>query len=196
MTSFCNAEKEPRKIMSDPDTEFLNTFPPQEEKISHFTQTGSLSDPSLSQLRDQIKKVMIPILIKTFQFKLELNQSLSLPSRLQSPKNQHSPDEIQDQLKTLDNDLKMLLLWCQSCRSQIYKALIVPDEEQKNTVTAPTTSAHPAVAKSFNEAVSAQRSFFQQQSANEKKGTPFPYAAGSQAQKSWWEKLLGTPENE
>ena len=182
--------------MSDLETEFSDTCLPQEDKTAHFTQTGSLSDPSLSQLRDQIKKVMIPLLIKTFQFKLELNQSLSLPSRLQNPKNHNSPEEIQDQLKALDSDLKMLLLWCQSCRSQIYKALTVSDEEQKNTVTTPSSAAHPAVAKSFNEAVSAQRSFFQQQSANEKKGTPFPYTDGSQAQKTWWEKLLGTPENE
>jgi hypothetical protein len=174
--------------MSDIETE--------SSEAPHFTQTGSLSDPSLGQLREQIKKVMIPLLIKTFQFKLELNQSLSLPSRLQSPKNQHSPDEIREQLKTLDNDLKMLLLWCQSCRSQIYKALTVPEEEQKNTVTAPPPSAPPSVAKSFNEAVSAQSSFFQQQLANEKKAPPFPYTAGSNAQKTWWEKLLGTPDSE
>ncbi|GEM_PF-1761595 len=182
--------------MSDFETEFLNSFPPSEEKTSHFTQTGSLSDPSLSQLRDQIKKVMIPLLIKTFQFKLELSQSLSVPSRLQNPKNQNSPEEIQDQLKTLDNDLKILLLWCQSCRSQIYRALTVSDEEQKNTVTTPSSSTHPAVAKSFNEAVSAQSSFFQQHPAHEKKTPPFPYTADSHAQKTWWEKLLGTPENE
>src|SRR5690348_16998332 len=141
--------------MSDLEPEFSDprSF---EEKSTHFVQTGTLGDPSLSQLRNQIKKVMIPLLIKTFQFKLELSQSLSLPSRLQSQKNQRSPEEIVDQLKTLDHDLKVLLLWCQSCRSQIQKALNVPEGEQKNSVTtsAPTDS-NLAVAKSFNEAVSA-----------------------------------------
>ncbi len=68
--------------MSDLETEFS-----EEEKTTHFVQAGTLSDPSLIQLRDQIKKVMIPLLIKTFQFKLELSQSLSLPSRLKHQKN-------------------------------------------------------------------------------------------------------------
>src|SRR5260221_3121203 len=117
--------------MSDLEMEASDSLQPQEEKLSHFTQTGSVADPTLGQLRDQIKKVMIPLLIKTFQFKLELAQSLSLPSRLQSQKNQRSPEDIIGQLKTLDHDLKVLHLWCQSCRSQIQKALSVPEEERR-----------------------------------------------------------------
>ena len=69
--------------MRDPNNETQTT----EEKLFHFSQAGAINDPSLNQLRDQIKKVMIPLLIKTFQLKLELNQSLSLPSRLQNLKN-------------------------------------------------------------------------------------------------------------
>ncbi len=177
--------------MSDLETEFSESLLPLEEKSSHFTQAGPLKEPSLSQLRDQIKKVMIPLLIKTFQFKLELSQSLSLPSRLHSQKNQRSPEEILEQLKTLDNDLKVLLLWCQSCRSQIQKALSVTEEEQKNTVATPSSSANPAVAKSFSEAVSAQASFFQQQSAQEKAKDPLANPSDSSPQKTWWKKLLG-----
>ena len=176
--------------MSDLETELSDSIQASEEKFSHFTQAGSLSDPSLSQLRDQIKKVMIPLLIKTFQFKLELSQSLSLPSRIQSKKNNRSSEEIIEQLKTLDNDLKVLLLWCQSCRSQIQKALCVPEEEQKNTVAISSTSTHPAVAKSFNEAVSAQTSFFQQHSFQEK-DEELAASIDDAGEKSWWNKFIG-----
>lgn len=177
--------------MSDPEMEASDSLPPAEEKLSHFTQAGALGDPTLGQLRDQIKKVMIPLLIKTFQFKLELGQSLSLPSRLQSQKNQRSPEEIIGQLKTLDHDLKVLLLWCQSCRSQIQKALSVPEGEQKTTVAVTPTSTHPSVAKSFNEAVSAQSSFFQQQSSQEKEKEAQPVSQENTSEKSWWDKLMG-----
>lgn len=172
--------------MSDLETEFS-----EEEKTTHFVQAGTLSDPSLIQLRDQIKKVMIPLLIKTFQFKLELSQSLSLPSRLKH-QNKRSPEEIVEQLKTLDNDLKILLLWCQSCRSQIQKALSVPEEEQKNSVNASVPiSDNAAVSKSFSEAVSANSSFFKQQAEQGKENLSLSDLAGSTQRKTWWEKLLG-----
>lgn len=183
--------------MSNLETEFSDSVYSSyssDEKPFHFTQAGQLNDPSLIQLRDQIKRVMIPLLIKTFQFKLELNQALSLPSRLHSQKNQRSPEEIIEQLKILDNDLKMLFLWCQSCRSQIQKALMVPEEEPKNSVSSPSSaSSNPAVSKSFSEAVSAQSTVFQQHSEvkeNEKiGGTPnFP---SPPPPKRWWERLLG-----
>lgn len=172
--------------MSDFETEFSDL----EHKSSHFTQASSLVEPSLSQLRDHIKKVMIPLLIKTFQLKLELNHALSMPSRLQNKKNQRSPEEIVEQLKVLDNDLKVLLLWCQSCRSQIQKALITPEEQQKTTIATPTSTTNPAVSKSFNEAVSAQTSFFKQKSSDEK-GDPSPLDCSDlSSQKPWWKKLL------
>jgi hypothetical protein len=158
-----------------------------------FTQAGPLNDPSLSQLRDQVKKVMIPLLIKTFQLKLELSQSLSLPSRIQSIKNQRPPEEIFEQLKTLDNDLKVLLLWCQSCRSQIQKALQVPDGEQKNTVAmTESLDPNPAVSKSFSEAISANSSFFQKQPPQEKDDAEVPPDPNQlPPQKTWWKKILG-----
>ncbi len=184
--------------MSDNEMESVNAFSLSEEKISHFTQTGALSEPSLGQLRDQIKKVMIPLLIKTFQYKLELSQSSSMPSRLKSSKDHLSLEEIKEQLSTLDSDLKVLLLWCQSCRSQIQKALTLPDEEQKKTVASSATSAHPAVAKSFSEAISANSSFFQQQSSQENREHTLSNPSGTDSQKTWWEKLLGqyTEEND
>lgn len=178
--------------MSDFETEFPDSAHSTGDKgSSHFAQAGQLHDPSLIQLRGQIKKVMIPLLIKTFQFKLELSQSLSLPSRMHSQKHQRSPEEIIEQLKTLDNDLKVLFLWCQSCRSQIQKALTVPEEEQKNTVATPATApSNPAVSKSFSEAVSAQSSFFQHHPPEEKEEAPIVEPIRSPTQKSWWERLL------
>jgi hypothetical protein len=174
------------KAMSDTEKDFSDSFFSQEEKWAQFAQTGALNEPSLNQLRDQIKKVMIPLLIKTFQCKLELDQSLSLPSRLQNSKTSYTPEEIEEQLRTLDNDLKVLHLWCQSCRSQIQKALTPPEEEQKNTVAASASSSHPAVAKSFNEAVSAQSFFREQQLSQEKEEA----ASTEKPQKTWWEKLF------
>ena len=44
--------------MSDLEAEFSDSSHSFEEKSAHFVQTGTLGDPSLSQLRDQIKKVM------------------------------------------------------------------------------------------------------------------------------------------
>lgn len=175
--------------MSDFETEFPDPAHPLEDKPSYFTQAGQLNEPSLIQLRDQIKKVMIPLLIKTFQYKLELSQALSLPSRL-NQKSQRSPEEITEQLKTLDNDLKMLFLWCQSCRSQIQKALSVPEEEQKSTVAVPTPAdAHSAVSKSFTEAM--QSPFFQQQPPTEKIESASEEPARAPTQKTWWEKITG-----
>jgi hypothetical protein len=168
--------------MSDPETTYPDFNP---------AQTGPLNEPSLSQLRDHIKKVMIPLLIKTFQLKLELTQSLSLPSRLQNQNGQRSPEEILDQLKTLDSDLKGLLLWCQSCRSQIHKALTIPEDEKKNAVTNPASDANPAVAKSFNEAIIAHSSFFQQQPTQEKSKDSLDDTFDTSPQKTWWDKLLG-----
>jgi hypothetical protein len=116
-----------------------------------------MEDPSLNQLRDHIKKVMIPLLIKSFQLKLELSQAISLPSRLHPAKQKHSSEEIIQQLQQLDKDLQVLVLWCQSCRKQVEKALILPEEEMKGIISpSGASSSHPGVSKSFSEAVSAQ----------------------------------------
>lgn len=137
--------------MSDQSNNSWNNLEPQ------FSQVGNMEDPSLNQLRDHIKKVMIPLLIKSFQLKLELSQSISLPSRLHLAKQKHSSEEIVQQLQQLDKDLQVLVLWCQSCRKQVEKALILPEEEMKGIVSpCDASSSHPGVSKSFSEAVSAQ----------------------------------------
>jgi hypothetical protein len=178
--------------MSDFETELSDSLHSFEEKSTHFVQAGPLNEPSLNQLRDQIKKVMIPLLIKTFQFKLELSQSLNLPSRQQSQKEKQRPKEIIEQLRTLDNDLKVLLLWCQSCRSQIQKALCVSEEEQKNNVaTSVPTTSNGAVSKSFNEAVLARSSLFKQKTLREKGKKSSSDLSQDSILKTWWRKFMG-----
>lgn len=108
---------------------------------SKFSQVGNITDASLNSLRDQIKNVMIPLLIKIFQLKLELNQAMSLPSRLQTKSN-GSPAELLAELTQLDEDLKSLELWCESARNQIAKAKSIPGEERSPpsfSTTNPTT---------------------------------------------------------
>ncbi|MBS0620096.1 MAG: hypothetical protein JSS61_01375 [Verrucomicrobia bacterium] len=145
--------------MSDFETDLTESLDSLSEKGPHTAHAGHIQDPSLNQLRDQIKKVMIPLLIKTFQLKLELGHATSLPSRLQKPQAHSSPEEVSNELASLDKDLKVLLLWCQSCRAQIQKALTPPEEEPKKPFT--TTAEQegdPTVAKFFSDAVHAQTS--------------------------------------
>lgn len=128
--------------------------PSSEKKTSQFTHAGTIQDPSLKQLRDQIKKVMIPLLIRTFQLKLEMSQALSLPSRLQSNKREVASEEITSQLKQLSQDLNLLISWCQSCHRQIEKALYPSEEEQKTAITPPLENIpNPAIARSFSNAL-------------------------------------------
>jgi hypothetical protein len=106
------------------------------------------SDPNLSQLRAQIKKVMIPLLIKIFELKLAAQQAKTPPSRLQK-KQEESGEEIRAQLESLEQDLKVLHLWCISCQKQIEKALkeTDPAEEQAPRHTTPSKAeSHPAIS--------------------------------------------------
>lgn len=154
-------------------------------KSPSYSQLGSISDPSLNTIRDQIKKVMIPMLIKIFQLKLELSQSISLPSRLQ-PKSKESPENISSQLKNLDEDLKLLSLWCESSRNQIAKALKVSEEEQKSTTQAiADSSAHPAVSKSFSDALSSQTTLFR-----DLPPLPPEKPVEKKTKKTWWQKIF------
>jgi TolA-binding protein len=89
------------------------------------------SDLSFSGLKEHVKKVMIPLLIKIFELKLAAQQAKTPPSRLQK-KSDQPPEAIQEQLLKLSEDLKSLQLWCQSCQNQIQKALC-ETEEKKDT---------------------------------------------------------------
>ncbi len=84
----------------------------------------AFSDADLSSLRDQIKKIMIPKLIRVFELKFAAQQAITPPSRLTG----HRPDsskllEINQELAKLSEDLKLLQLWCESCQTQVKKAV-------------------------------------------------------------------------
>lgn len=165
--------------MVDPETE--------------FTQAGSIEDLSLNQLRDHIKRVMIPLLIKSFQLKLELSQTISLPSRLQAARQKHSSEEIIGQLKQLDKDLQVLLLWCQSCRNQIQKALVLPEKEIKSLGTSKATSDfNPAVSKSFTEALGGSSSRSTQWGTAHEANAPSILQKKGEgiSKKKWWKKFF------
>ena len=65
---------------------------------------------------------MLRILIETFELKLAALQAKSPPSRLQK-KSDEPLEVILEKIQHLEEDLKSLSLWCQSCQKQIDKAL-------------------------------------------------------------------------
>jgi hypothetical protein len=163
-------------------------------KIPNYTQAGTIADSSLSGLRDQIKKIMIPMLIKIFQLKLELSQSISLPSRLQST-SCDSPDTTLNELKKLDEDLKLLVLWCQSCRNQIGKAMSIPEEEQKEplSTTSSDTEHNPMVSKSFSEAMTSHSSRYQVADSNPSLQEGSDEINSPSSKTSWLKKMFHRP---
>lgn len=84
-----------------------------------------LHDSGLSQLKEHIKNTMIPLLIKIFQIRLEVQQASAPTSRLhsQNPSLKTSLPELIEQLQRLDEDLKLVQVWSQSCRAQVEKVM-------------------------------------------------------------------------
>jgi hypothetical protein len=83
----------------------------------------AFSDADLKGLREQIKRIIIPKLIRVFELKLAAQQAAAPPSRVTG----HRPDatkflEIKAELDQLRDDLKLLQVWCESCQKQITKA--------------------------------------------------------------------------
>lgn len=156
------------------------------------------ADANLGQLREQIKKVMIPLLIRIFELKLAAQQAKSPSSRLNKP-SQETSKEIREQLLNLEEDIKLLHLWCQSCQKQIEKAISEtdkPGESSLKNAASTETSSHPAIEKSFSEAVSKQTAFFKSQQGPSKlkaEKLPFNTQIGQpkeDSKSSWWRKLL------
>ena len=177
--------------MSDSGHDPIDAFHNVEGHYPQFSQAGSIDDLSLNQLRDHIKKVMIPLLIKSFQLKLELSQAISLPSRLQPVKPKQSSDEIIAQLKQLDKDLQVLMLWCQSCRNQIQKAIALPEEEVKSvSASSPSSASNPAVSKSFSEAVTAQSSHFKGALTKDDPASEKTASVKIVKKKHWWDRFF------
>jgi hypothetical protein len=129
-----------------------------EQPTNPVPENEDAFDPGLRQLRDQVKKIMIPLLIKIFELKLAAQQAKTPPSRLHKQIGE-PPEKIRKQLDHLDNHLKQLQLWCHSCQSQISKALNEMDETAEKPMRHTTSSevgCHPAVEKSFSNAISSK----------------------------------------
>jgi hypothetical protein len=114
-----------------------------------LTPTEVPKDNGLQQLQGQIKNVMIPLLIKIFQLRLEVQQATSPPSRLQNA-----------QPKASLEDLKILQSWNQSCQMHIEKIL----QENRDGIPSSFSSTvktdqriHPAVQKSFQGAILSKK---------------------------------------
>jgi hypothetical protein len=123
-------------------------------ELDEITSSESPRDPGLSGLQGQIKNVMIPLLIKIFQLRLEVQQTTSPPSRLQSSKPRIALDDLIGQLLRLDEDLKLLHIWNQSCQTQLEKVL---QEAKEGTASSlgycvkQDYKEHPAIRKSFQD---------------------------------------------
>lgn len=165
-----------------------------QENLGSTSPSGTITDPSLGALRDQIKKVLIPTLIKIFQLKLELNQALSPPSRLYPSKPLIDPEPILQQLTNLDEDLNTLSRWCESCRSQIQKAIHPHEEHLKNKIT-PHAADSPAdllARKSFSSAVSSHsHEIKRSENSHFWKSHYFFSSSLKRSQKKWWKALRG-----
>jgi hypothetical protein len=152
---------------------------------------GPLADPGLAMLRETVKNVMIPLLIKVFHVKLEVQQASSPPSRLQNKQPEHKVDDLIGQLSKLDEDLQLMIGWCQSCRNQVQKVITEVHQECKSP--SPIHSAihtNPAVQKSFTEALAGQNE--QLKKANSYCSVTETQAASSLIEKKekWWNRFF------
>lgn len=112
----------------------------------------TIADPGLSQLHEQTKNVMIPLLIKAFQLRSEAAQLQDPPSRLRALQTNRTLSDIISQLSALDKDLKIQQIWIETSRAQIEK-ILTEIEERKSSSPMPqlqvSPSTHPAIQKSF-----------------------------------------------
>jgi hypothetical protein len=111
-------------------------------------------DSGLKTLREQVKNVMIPLLINIFQMKLRAQEMSRPPSRLQSKEPKIKMDELRSQLTLLDDDLKMTMGWLESARHQISKVMDEMDSEQPpHRLIRSGFSSSPSIQKSFSDAM-------------------------------------------
>ena len=110
------------------------------QQSAAFSRSGNafaFSDADLKQLREQIKKIMIPKLIRVFELKLAAQQASMPPSRLLGNRPDEAKiDEILGELASLKDDVQLLQLWCESCQKQVNKA-IEEVSEAKNKMHEP-----------------------------------------------------------
>lgn len=153
---------------------------------------GPISDPGLAMLREQVKNIMIPLLIKVFHIKLEAQQASSPPSRLQSKQPEEKVQELVQQLEKLDEDLKLMIGWCQSCRNQVGKVLSEVNTELKTpSPIHPPMETNPAVHKSFTDALANQQETLRKaKSLHTSKESSCPDSSSTDEKNPWWDRFF------
>ena len=114
--------------------------PPSSASLSDYSVVEGIHDAALNQLREEIKKVMLPLLIRVFELKQASAQQL--PSRLQKTV-EVSHEEIRKELTILQEDLHRLSLWCKSSQNQVNKALREIDPADDPPAPKPEEKAAP-----------------------------------------------------
>ncbi len=151
-----------------------------------------ISDPSLAMLREQIKNIMIPLLIKVFHIKLEAQQSSSPPCRLTNKVSESKVEELKYQLENLDEDLKMISVWCQSCRNQIQKVLDEIKTDFKPSSIQSGFTTNPNVQKSFSDVMAGHSEELKKASTTSlsQEGVDKQKIASDTIRHPWWDRFF------
>ena len=154
---------------------------------------GPLSDPGLAILREQVKNIMIPLLIKVFHIKLQVQQASSPPSRLQAREPEEKVKELIFQLDKLDEDLKLMISWCQSCRKQVNKVLSEADAELKVPSSIHSGfETNQALHKSFTDALANHHESLKKVKSFDKAppDEDDPSSADTPEKNLWWDRFF------
>ncbi len=122
----------------------------QHPSSSHPDASHAFTDPDLSHLRERIKKIMIPNLIRVFELKFAAQQAGMPPSRLLGNRPDATKiDEILNKLSCLKNDLELLRVWGDSCLKQVERAV---DEVSDIKVKISTNTPHEEISENTCDA--------------------------------------------
>ena len=166
-----------------------------EESPDKTPSKRTISDAGLSQLREQVKSIMIPLLIKIFHLKIEAQQASSPPSRLMSSEPEGKIVDVCHQLEGLDEDLKLMIGWCQSSRNQIQKVLQEINQELKppSSITGSFSETNPNVQKSFVDALATQKEYIKKIKDSHQRSKPLvakTELSSEKSQSSWWLRIF------
>ena len=144
-------------------------------------------------LREQVKNIMIPLLIKVFHIKLQVQQASSPPSRLQAREPEEKVKELIFQLDKLDEDLKLMISWCQSCRNQVNKVLSEADAELKVPSSIHSGfETNQALHKSFTDALAGHHESLKKAKSLDK--APIeeddPSSLDTPEKNLWWDRFF------
>jgi hypothetical protein len=92
----------------------------KKKKAAYVSQIGIIQNASLIELRTHIKNIMLPLLLKVFQLKIQGNRKNILDPFSESAVNEELSIY---KLKALDKDIKTLMIWCHTCSKQIQEVI-------------------------------------------------------------------------